>query len=78
MLSETMDEKFASLEEKLSKEFADIKWLLYNILEQQPNYLKSVRNANLQDGTFYDYLSPRQDEIDRFNNSVQNLSILNG
>jgi len=77
MLSETMDEKFASLEEKLSKEFADIKWLLYSILEQ-PNYLKSVRNANLYDGTFDGYLFPRQDEIDKFNNTMQSLSVLNG
>ncbi|TGZ55903.1 TNF receptor-associated factor 6, partial [Temnothorax longispinosus] len=75
--SKTMDEKFASLEEKLSKEFADVKWLLYSILEQQPNYLKSVRNANLH-GTFNGYLSPRQDEIDKFNNTMQNLSVLNG
>ncbi|XP_018346530.1 PREDICTED: TNF receptor-associated factor 6-like [Trachymyrmex septentrionalis] len=75
--AKTMDEKFASLEEKLSKEFADIKWLIYSILEQQPNYLKSVRNANLHDGIFDDYLSPRQDEIDKFNNTMQSLSILN-
>ncbi|EGI59993.1 hypothetical protein G5I_11780 [Acromyrmex echinatior] len=75
--AKTMDEKFASLEEKLSKEFADIKWLIYSILEQQLNYLKSVRNANLHDGIF-DYLSPRQDEIDKFNNTMQSLSILNG
>lgn len=77
MLSEAMDEKFANLEERLSKEFTDIKWLLYSILEQQPNYLKSVRNANLYDGTFDGYLSPRQDEIDKFNNTMQNLSVLN-
>ncbi|KAG5329164.1 TRAF6 factor, partial [Acromyrmex charruanus] len=75
--TQTMDEKFASLEEKLSKEFADMKWLIYSILEQQLNYLKSVRNANLHDGIF-DYLSPRQDEIDKFNNTMQSLSILNG
>ncbi|XP_018399561.1 PREDICTED: TNF receptor-associated factor 6-like [Cyphomyrmex costatus] len=75
--AKTMDEKFVSLEEKLSKEFADIKWLLYSILEQQPNYLKSVRNANLYDGIFDDYLSSRQDEIDKFNNTMQILSILN-
>jgi len=78
MLSETMDEKFASLEEKLSKEFADIKWLIYSILEQQPNYLKNMRNTNLHDGIFDDYLSPRQDEIDKFNNTMQSLSVLNG
>ncbi|XP_018051103.1 PREDICTED: TNF receptor-associated factor 6-like [Atta colombica] len=76
--AKTMDEKFASLEEKLSKEFADIKWLIYSILEQQPNYLKNMRNANLHDGIFDDYLSPRQDEIDKFNNTMQSLSILNG
>ncbi|KYN16478.1 TNF receptor-associated factor 6, partial [Trachymyrmex cornetzi] len=75
---ETMDEKFANLEEKLSKEFADIKWLIYSILEQQPNYLKSVRNVNLHDGIFDDYLFPRQDEIDKFNNTMQSLLILNG
>lgn len=78
MLSETMDEKFANLEEKLIKEFANMKWLLYSILEQQPNYLKSVRNANLHDKAFDDYLSLRQDEIDQFNNTMQNLSPLNG
>lgn len=77
MLSEALDEKFARLEEKLSKEFADIKWLLYSILEQQPNYLKSVRYANLHEA-FDDYLSLRQDEIDEFNNTMQNLSVLNG
>ncbi|KAL0118908.1 hypothetical protein PUN28_009498 [Cardiocondyla obscurior] len=72
----TMDEKFTSLEEKLSKQFADIKWLLYNILEQS-NYLRSMRTANLH--MFDDYLlSPRQDEIDKLNNTIQNLLILNG
>ncbi|XP_039310910.1 TNF receptor-associated factor 6 isoform X1 [Solenopsis invicta] len=73
--AKTMDEKFASLEEKLSREFADVKWLLYSILEQQSNYLKNVRNANyLQDGVFDGYLSPRQDEINKFNNTMQNLN----
>lgn len=72
-----MNEKFASLEERLTKEFADIKWLLYSILEQQPNFLKSVRNVNLH-GTSDDYLSSRQDEIDKFNNTMQNLLVLNG
>ncbi|XP_012523549.1 TNF receptor-associated factor 6 isoform X1 [Monomorium pharaonis] len=71
--AKTMDEKFANLEEKLSREFADVKWLLYNILEQQPNYLKSVRNANLHDA-FDSYLSPRQNEIYKFNNTMQNLN----
>lgn len=73
-----MDEKFARLEKKLIKEFADIKWLLYNILEQQPDYLKNIQNANIYDGISDDYLSPRQDEINKFNNTVQNLSISNG
>lgn len=76
--AKTMDEKFASLEEKLSKEFADVKWLLYSILEQQPNYLKNVRNANLYDGAVDNYLSPRQDEINKFNNTMQSLTVLNG
>lgn len=76
MLSEAMEEKFANLEEKLSKELADIKWLLYSILEQQLN-LKNVRNTNFY-GAFDTYLSPRQDEIDKFNNTMQNLSALNG
>ncbi|XP_029176721.1 TNF receptor-associated factor 6-like [Nylanderia fulva] len=76
--AKAMDEKFARLEKKLIKEFADIKWLLYNILEQQPDYLKTVQNANLYDGISDDYLSPRQDEINKFNNTVQNLSTSNG
>ncbi|KAL6263410.1 hypothetical protein P5V15_006202 [Pogonomyrmex californicus] len=73
-----MDEKFANLEDRLIKEFANIKWILYNILEQQSNYLKSIQNANLYDAISDNYLSPRQDEIDKFNNSMQNLPILNG
>lgn len=81
MLSEAMDEKFASLEERLTKEFTDIKWLLYSILEQrrifQTNFSKNVRNANLH-GASDDYLSSRQDEIDKFNDTVQNLSVSNG
>ncbi|XP_011880947.1 PREDICTED: TNF receptor-associated factor 6-like [Vollenhovia emeryi] len=75
--AKAMDEKFVSLEEKLNKEFADVKRLLYSILEQQPNYLNSIRNANLH-GTFDGYSSPRQDEIGRYNNTMQNLSALNG
>lgn len=74
-----MDEKFARLEKKLIKELADIKWILYNILEQQPDYLKNIQNSNLHDGIANDYyLSPRQDEIDKFNNTMQNLSTSNG
>lgn len=73
-----MDEKFANLEEKLIKEFADIKWLLYNILEQQSDYLKNVQNANFYDGISDNQLPPRQSEIDKFNNTVQNLSTSNG
>ncbi|KMQ90143.1 tnf receptor-associated [Lasius niger] len=76
--AKAMDEKFARLEKKLIKEFADIKWLLYNILEQQPDYLKNIQNANIYDGISDDYLSPRQDEINKFNNTVQNLSTSNG
>ncbi|XP_012230094.2 TNF receptor-associated factor 6 [Linepithema humile] len=72
--AKTMDEKFANLEEKLIKEFADIKWLLYNILEQQSDHLKNVQNANLYDEISNNQLSPRQGEIDKFNNTVQNLS----
>ncbi|EZA55279.1 TNF receptor-associated factor [Ooceraea biroi] len=73
-----MDEKFASLERKLMGEFAHIKWLLHNVLEQQPNQLKNIRNANLYDvTTSCAYVSPRQTEIDKFNNTVQNLSTLN-
>ncbi|XP_011629755.1 TNF receptor-associated factor 6-like [Pogonomyrmex barbatus] len=76
--SKIMDEKFASLEDRLIKEFANIKWILNNILEQQSNYLKSIQNANLYDAISDNYLSPRQDEIDKVNNSMQNLPILNG
>lgn len=76
--AKTMDEKFASLEEKLIREFADIKWLLYSVLEQQPDHLNNnIRNAKLYDATD-SYLSPRQDEINKFNNTVQNLSTSNG
>lgn len=78
MLLEAMDEKFTKLERKLMNELTDIKWLLYNILEQLPNYLKNIQNANLYDGISDDYLSPRQDEIDKFNNTVHNLSTSNG
>lgn len=78
MLPETMDERFASLEEKLIKELADVKWLLYSILEQHPNHLKDIRNAILYDDTSDNYLSPRQDEIDKFNNTLQNLSTTSG
>lgn len=77
MLLEAMDEKFMKLEKILRKELTDIKWLLRNILEQQPDYLKNIQNANLYDGISDDYLSPRQDEIDKFNNTVQNLSTSN-
>lgn len=77
MFLEAMDEKFAKLEKILMKELTDIKWLLRNILEQQPDYLKNIQNANLYDGISDDYLSPRQDEIDKFNNTVQNLSTSN-
>ncbi|KAL6429794.1 hypothetical protein ACFW04_007584 [Cataglyphis niger] len=75
--AKAMDEKFAKLEKILMKELMDIKWLLRNILEQQPDYLKNIQNANLYDGISDDYLSPRQDEIDKFNNTVQNLSTSN-
>jgi len=78
VVPETMDEKFARLEKKFIKELADIKWILYNILEQQPNYLKNIQNTNLYDGISNDYLSPRQDEIDKFNNTIHNLSTSNG
>lgn len=78
LISETMDEKFASLEEKLIGEFADIKWLLYSMLEQQPDHLNNIRNAKLYDDDASNYLSPRQDEINKFNNTVQNLSTSNG
>lgn len=73
-----MDEKFANLEEKLIKEFADLKWLLYNILEQQSDHLKNAQNADLYDGISNNQLFPRQDEIDKFNNTMQNLSTSNG
>ncbi|XP_011268686.1 TNF receptor-associated factor 6 [Camponotus floridanus] len=76
--AKAMDEKFARLEKKFIKELADIKWILYNILEQQPNYLKNIQNTNLYDGISNDFLSPRQDEIDKFNNTIQNLSTSNG
>ncbi|XP_032676153.1 TNF receptor-associated factor 6-like [Odontomachus brunneus] len=76
--AKTMDEKFASLEEKLIKELADVKWLLYNILEQHPGHLKDIRNTILYDNTSDNYPSPRQDEIDRFNNTLQNLSTTSG
>ncbi|KAM0736566.1 TNF receptor-associated factor 6 [Formica fusca] len=76
--AKAMDEKFTKLERKLMNELTDIKWLLYNILEQLPNYLKNIQNANLYDGISDDYLSPRQDEIDKFNNTVHNLSTSNG
>jgi len=70
-----MDEKFASLERRLIREFIHIKWLFHNILEQQS---KNMRNINQYDvATSCIYLSPRQNEIDKFNNTVQNL-ISNG
>ncbi|XP_014489543.1 PREDICTED: TNF receptor-associated factor 6-like isoform X2 [Dinoponera quadriceps] len=76
--AETMNEKFASLEEKLTREFADMKWLLYSVLEQCPDQLKNIRDAVYDAETPDDYPSPRQDEIDRFNNSLQSLSTTSG
>jgi len=69
--AEMMDEKFASLERKLIREFIHIKWLLHNIFEQQS---KNIRNARYDIATSCIYLSPRQNEIDKFNNTVQNLT----
>ncbi|XP_011141410.1 TNF receptor-associated factor 6 [Harpegnathos saltator] len=76
--AKTMEERFASLEEKLIKEFAEIKWLLYSILEQHPNHLTNVRNAVFYDRTPDNNPSPRQDEIDKFNNTLQNLPTTSG
>lgn len=78
MLPETMDERFASLEEKLIKEFADIKWLLYSVLEQHPGHPTNLQNVILYNNAFNSYSSPRQNEIDRYNNTLQNLSTISG
>lgn len=71
-----MDEKFASLERRLIEELAYVKWLLHDVLEQQSDRWKNMPSADLYDTAAYS--SPRQSEINKFNNTLQNLATLNG
>ncbi|XP_017889439.1 TNF receptor-associated factor 6-like isoform X2 [Ceratina calcarata] len=70
-----MDEKLQALEKNLNRELEEIKTLLYAILENK-KYQKSYSVYH------EDYpimrLSPRQTEIDEFNNTIQRVSSLNG
>lgn len=72
-----IDEKLQALEKNLTKELEEIKILLYTILEIKKDLPKLTK-------LFDDYheeseiLTPRQFEIDNFNNTIQRISTLNG
>ncbi|XP_012344908.1 uncharacterized protein LOC105736103 [Apis florea] len=71
-----IDEKLQALEKNLTKELEEIKILLYTILEIKKDLPKLTK-------LFDDYheeseiLTPRQFEIDNFNNTIQRISTLN-
>ncbi|XP_017764981.1 PREDICTED: TNF receptor-associated factor 6-like [Eufriesea mexicana] len=64
-----IDEKLQTLEKVLVKELEEIKTLLYIVLEKKRALPKLYQSS---------IISPRQTEIDNFNNTIQRTSSLNG
>ena len=75
---ETLDEKLQALEKNLTKELEEIKTLLNAILENKRDMQKLAKLYDNYDEGKSDALSPRQSEIDHFNNTLQRTSLLNG
>lgn len=75
---ETLDEKLQALEKNLTKELEEIKTLLNVVLENKMDMQKLAKLYDNYDEDKSDALSPRQSEIDNFNNTLQRTSLLNG
>ncbi|KAK9295942.1 hypothetical protein QLX08_009908 [Tetragonisca angustula] len=75
--AKTLDEKLQALEKNLTKELEEIKTLLNAILENKRDMQKLAKLYDNYDEGKSDALSPRQSEIDHFNNTLQRTSLLN-
>ncbi|XP_034179099.1 uncharacterized protein LOC117603754 isoform X2 [Osmia lignaria lignaria] len=82
--AKTIDDKLQGLQKSFTKELEEIKELLYTVLENKKDLprLANVYN-NYQEHDDYndgknDIQSPRQLEIDSFNNTIQDVSSTNG
>ncbi|KAK1122847.1 hypothetical protein K0M31_009291 [Melipona bicolor] len=76
--AKTFDEKLQALEKNLTKELEEIKTLLNVVLENKRDMQKLAKLYDNYDEDKSDALSPRQSEIDNFNNTLQKTSLLNG
>ncbi|XP_076395295.1 uncharacterized protein LOC105664236 isoform X2 [Megachile rotundata] len=76
--AKTIDEKLQALEKSLTRELDGIKELLYTVLEEKKNFSRSTNAPNNYQEDEDDTRSPRQLEIDRFNNTIQEVSSTNG
>lgn len=83
-LSETIDDKLQGLQRSFTKELEEIKELLYTVLENKKDLprLANVYNNYQEHDDDNDgknnIQSPRQLEIDSFNNTIQDVSSTNG
>lgn len=73
-----IDEKLRALEKGLVKELEEIKALLNTVLEGKKEVPKLAKLYDDYHESKGDTLSPRQSEIDNFNNTIQRTSLLNG
>ncbi|XP_068977622.1 TNF receptor-associated factor 6 [Bombus flavifrons] len=73
-----IDEKLRALEKGLIKELEEIKALLNTVLERKKEVPKLAKSYDDYHEGKGDTLSPRQSEIDNFNNTIQRTSLLNG
>ncbi|KAG7190345.1 hypothetical protein KM043_006458 [Ampulex compressa] len=85
--AKAIDEKFEQLEKKLAEKLEEIKSLLYTALEEKKDSLKCGKWKDVKNAFYTDFdrrrlteinVSPRQYEIDRCNNTFQEISSITG
>nr|XP_033324640.1 TNF receptor-associated factor 6-like [Megalopta genalis] len=79
--AKAIDERLRSLEKNLTQELEEIKTMLHSLLENKRSKLNNDNlgsyRIDLEDNRKIVFRSPRQAEIDAFNNTVQRVSSTN-